>query len=94
MPIGKYFGYVGSALLALLFVFDACFGDKANARFDASLFENATYAPRFEEVAATKELRFARDIRPARRVKEVFAQFVPGEGKSGKRHSSATAFIR
>ena len=94
MPVGKYFTYVGSALLAILFVLDACFGEKANARFDGSLFESATYAPRFEEVVATRELRFARDVTPARRIKEVFAQFVPGEAKGLKRHFSAATFIR
>ncbi len=47
MPITKYFAVVGSALLALLFVSDAYFGDaESRSRFDGSLFESATYAPR------------------------------------------------
>jgi hypothetical protein len=94
MPVGKYFGYVGSALLALLFVFDACFGEsETRSRFDASLFESATYAPRHEEIVAPTERRFTRDVTPAGRVKEVFAQFVPGEARRGKRTSAAT-FVR
>jgi len=95
MPITKYFAVAGSALLALLFVSDAYFGDaESRSRFDGSLFESATYAPRLEEVVATKEFRFTRDVTPASRVKEVFAQFVPSEAKRGKRYSSLATFVR
>jgi hypothetical protein len=94
MPISKYFAVVGSALLAFLFITDAYFGDAASSRFDGSFFDSATYAPRLEEVVATKELRFARDVTPANRVREAFAQFVPGEGKRGKRYSSITTLVR
>jgi hypothetical protein len=95
MPVGKYFTYVGSALLALLFVFDACFGDnERNTRFDASLFDSATYAPRFEEIAATRELRLPRDVTPVSRVRDVFAQFVPSEARRGKRYSAAITIVR
>jgi hypothetical protein len=95
MPIFRYFAVAGSALLALLFVFDACFGDnETSSRFDGSLYESAIYAPRLEEIVATKELRFTRDVTPANRVKEVFAQFVPSEGKRGKRYSSIATFVR
>ena len=95
MPIGKYFGYVGSALLALLFVLDACFGDgEANTRFDPSLFDSATYASRQQEVVTPYEFRYPRELTPAARVRDVFAQFMPGEGKSGKRYSSVTSFVR
>ncbi len=95
MPIFRYFAVVGSALLALLFVFDACFGDnETSSRFDGSLYVSAIYAPRSEEIVATKELRFTRDVTPANRVKEVFAQFVPSEGKRGKRYSSIATFVR
>jgi len=95
MPVGKYFGYVGSALLALLFVFDACFGEsKTNSRFDASLFESATYAPRLVEAAAPPyEFRYSHEITPAGRVRDVFAQFVPSEARRGKRYSSAAGSI-
>ena len=34
------------------------------------------------------EPRFTRDATPADRVREVFAQFVPNEGKRSKRYSS------
>jgi hypothetical protein len=93
MPIFKYFAVVGSALLVFLFVSDAYFGDdESNSRFNGSLYESAIYAPRLEETVATAELRYTRDVTPADRVKEVFAQFVPNEGKRGKRYSStATA---
>jgi hypothetical protein len=94
MPISKYFTVVGSTLLALLFITDAYFGDAASSRFDASLYDSALYAPRPEEVVATRELRFPRDITPANRIKEVFAQFVPSEAKRGKRYSSLTIIVR
>ena len=41
MPVSKYFVFVGSALLVLLFVFDAYFGDdESNSRFNGSLYES------------------------------------------------------
>ncbi|MBR1120830.1 hypothetical protein JQ628_04820 [Bradyrhizobium lablabi] len=95
MPVGKYFGYVGSALLALLFVFDACFGDnESNTRFDASLFDSATYAPRQEQMPAPYEFRYSRDMTPASRVRDVFAQFVPGETRRARPVSSAIIIVR
>jgi hypothetical protein len=42
----------------------------------------------------TEELRFTRDVTAAARVKEVFAQFVPNEGKRGKRYSSTATVIQ
>ena len=88
MPISKYFTYVGSALLVLLFVSNACLNDdETNLRFDGSLYESAFYAPRQEEVRATAEFRFTRDVTPATRVREVFAVFVPNERRRGKRYS-------
>jgi hypothetical protein len=91
MPVFKYFAVVGSALLALLFISDAYFGDsEINSHFNGSLYESAIYAPRLAEPVATAELRFTRDVTPADRVKEVFAQFVPNEGKRGKRYTAAT----
>jgi hypothetical protein len=84
MPIFKYFAVVGSALFVFLFVSDAYFGDNENdSRFNGSLYESAIYAPRLEETAVKAELRFTRDVTPAERVKEVFAQFVLNEGKRG-----------
>jgi hypothetical protein len=95
MPVFKYFAVVGSALLVLLFVSDAYFGDsESNSRFNGSLYESALYAPRLDEIAVTTELRFTRDATPANRVKEVFALFVPNESKRGKRYSSVATVIR
>ena len=34
------------------------------------------------------------DVTSANRVKEVFAQFVPSEGKHGKRYSSIATVVR
>ena len=88
MPISKYFTYVGSALLVLLFVSNACLNDdETNLRFDGSLYESALYAPRQEETRAKAELRFTRDVTPAIRVREVFAVFVPNERRRSKRSS-------
>ena len=86
MPIFRYFSVVGSALLALLFVSDALFGD--NSRFDGSLYESAIYAPRLVETTAAPERQFPRNATPADRVREVFAQFAPNEGRRGKRYSA------
>jgi hypothetical protein len=95
MPVFKYFAVVGSALLVLLFVSDAYFGDDdSNSRFNGSLYESAIYAPRLEEVADGQELRFTRDVTPANRVRDVFAQFIANEGKRGKRYSSTATVIR
>ena len=88
MPISKYFTYVGSALLVLLFVSNAYLNDdETNLRFDGSLYESALYAPRQEETRTTVELRFTRDVTPAVRVREVFAVFVPNERRRTKRDS-------
>ena len=94
MPITKYFTVVGSALLALLFVTDAYFGDAASSRFDSSLYDSAIYAPRPAEAAVTREPRFTRDVTPASRVREAFALFVPGEARRGKRYSSLAIIVR
>ena len=94
MPITKYFTVTGSALLALLFVADAYFGDAASSRFDSSLYDSAMYAPRLEQAAVTREFRFIRDVTPASRIREAFAQFVPGEARRGKRYSSLVTIVR
>jgi hypothetical protein len=86
MPLFKYFGAVGSALLAVMFVSDAYFGDdERDSRFNGSLYESALYAPRLEDVVATREIHFTRDVNPATRVKEIFAQFIPNEGRRVRR---------
>jgi hypothetical protein len=42
----RYFVFVGSALLVLLFVSDAYFGDnESDSRFNGSFYERALYAP-------------------------------------------------
>ena len=87
MPISKYFTYVGSALLVLLFVSNAYLNDDESLRFDGSLYASALYAPRVEETRTTAELRFTRDVTPAVRVREVFALFVPNERRRNKRDS-------
>lgn len=88
MPIFKYFTYVGSALLVLLFVSNAYLTDgEADLRFDGSLYESALYAPRVEEIRTTAERRFTGDVTPAVRVREVFAVFAPNERRRNKRES-------
>ena len=88
MPIFRYFAGVGSALLVLLFVSDACLRDgDSDLRFDGSLYQSALYAPRLVETLV--EPRFTRDASPADRVREVFAQFMPNEGRRTKRYASS-----
>ncbi len=89
MPIFRYFVIVGSALFAFICVADAYFGDHdGHANSSGSSPESAAYAPRSEELAATRELQFTRDVTPAGRVREVFAQFVPSEARRWKRYSA------
>ena len=93
MPIFRYFTIVGSALLAFIFASDAWFGDhESTPRFNGSLHDSAVYAPRLEEVAATRELRFTRDVTPAAHVREAVAQYVPNDGRRWKR-DAATASL-
>jgi len=95
MPVFKYFVVVGSALLALLFVSDALFGESASERrFDPSLYNSATYAPRVAAIAATDERYFTADVTPADRINEVFGQFTFNDGKRTKRYSSLSSVIR
>ena len=87
MPIFRYFAVTGPALLVLLFVSDAFLrDDESDSRFDRSFYQSAIYAPRVADTL--EEPCFTRDVSPADRVKEVFAQFVPNEGKRNKRYSS------
>ena len=88
MPIFRYFAVTGSALLVLLFVSDACLRDsESDLRFDGSLYQSAIYAPLIEQTVT--EPRFTRDATPADRIREVFAQFVPNEGRRVKRYASS-----
>jgi hypothetical protein len=86
MPKFRYFSVVGSALLALLLVSGALFGD--DSRFEGALYESALYAPRLVEAPTIQERQFPRNATPADRIQEVFAQFVPNEGRRGKRYSA------
>lgn len=86
MSMFRCYSVAGLALLALPFISDAMFGD--SSRFDSSLFESTIYAPRLAEIPAVQERQFRRDATPADRVREVFAQFVPNEGRRGKRYSA------
>jgi hypothetical protein len=88
MPVFNYSTVVGSTLLVFLFVSSAYLtDDESHLRFDGSLYSSALYAPRVDETRTTAELRLARDVTPAVRVKEVFAVFVPNERRRGKRDS-------
>jgi len=62
---------------------------KGNSHFSGALPEPAVYAPRSAEVVAKPEPPLTPDVTPAQRIREVFAQFVPDEGKRWKRYSSA-----
>ena len=89
MPIFRYFAVTGSALLVLLFVSDACLRDsESDLRFDGSFYQSAMYAPLIEQTVT--EPRFTRDATPADRIREVFGQFVPNEGRRTKRYASAS----
>ena len=95
MPISSYSAVTGSALLVLLFVSDAYLGDRASdSRFDGSFYESATYAPSQVGPATPTQRPMTRNVTPAVRVREVFAQFVPNEGKRGKRYASLETVIR
>jgi hypothetical protein len=95
MPIFKYFVFVGSVLLVIVSLLDAYFGDdERDAQFNGSFFESALYAPRFEETISAQESHFTRDATPAARVKEVFSQFIPNEGRRAKRYSSAATLTQ
>jgi hypothetical protein len=69
-------------------VCDAAFG-VGESRFDDDYYLASFYAPR-----PGYEFRFAGNTTPATRVADAFAQFTPGEAKSGKRTSPVTPIIR
>lgn len=87
MPVLRYFAVTGSALLALLFVSNTFLIDDESLRFDGSLYGSAMYAPRSEDVQATSEIRFTRDVTPALRVREAFAVFIPNDRRRTRRES-------
>lgn len=94
MPIFRYFAVTGPALLVLLFVTDAWLDDSGRARFNGAMQESAAYLPRPSAIASTAELRFTRDASAAERVREVFAQFVPNEGRRDGRSAISATVIR
>lgn len=75
---------------ALIGVCDAVFG-VGGARFDDDYYRASFYAPRTGDVS---QPRLARDISPALRVSEAFAQFTPGEAKTIRRYSSLPTIVR
>ena len=68
--------------------------DPPPSRFNGLVYERSSYAPRMEEIVATEELRFTRDVTPAGRVKDVFDRFSLNEAKRGKRYLNTTTVIR
>jgi hypothetical protein len=81
----KIFWFRRVDTLVTIFVSDAYFADdEGNSRFNGSLYESALCAPRLEEAVAIQELRFTQEVIPAARVKEVFSQFIPNEGRRAK----------
>jgi hypothetical protein len=87
MPIFRYIVVVGSALTVLLLLSDAIFGE-VETRFNGSFYQSATYAPRLPDPEASREVQFTRDVTPAARIKDVFAQFVANDSRRGRRTSS------
>jgi hypothetical protein len=91
MPVFKYFITVGPALLALLVIVDAVFGD-GPPRFNDAIYNSALYAPRMAPAGGRQPIDFAA-ITPADRVKQVFGQFSASDSKRLKRYSSASTAI-
>ncbi|ABD07610.1 conserved hypothetical protein [Rhodopseudomonas palustris HaA2] len=92
MPVFRYFVTVGPALLALLIVIDAVYGE-GPPRFNDAIFSSAIYAPRVAAADARRERSFADDVTPADRVRQVFGQFSASDGKRLKRASAASRAI-
>lgn len=72
---------------ALILGGDAVFG-AYDMRFDDAYYRSSFYAPQ------SSEFLYASNITPAARISDAYAQFTPGEAKSGKRYSSLTTIIR
>ena len=90
MPVFRYFVCAGPALLALLVIINAVFGE-GPPRFTDAIYNSALYAPR----ADTRSMRpqSGVDATPADRVKGVFGQFSANDSKRLKRYSSASSTI-
>ncbi|MCG6203646.1 hypothetical protein LPW26_03265 [Rhodopseudomonas sp. HC1] len=91
MPVFRYFVSVGPALLALLVIVDAVFGE-GPPRFNDAIYNSALYAPRTALNGARQPIDFA-DVTPADRVRKVFGQFSAIDSKRLKRYSSASTAI-
>lgn len=95
MPINKHLAVVAWAVLALLVVSDALFGDSDSAqRFDPAYYASATYAPRVVAASAADDRYFSDDITPSERVKDVFGQISISDSRRIKRYSSLSTIIR
>lgn len=89
MPVFRYFAFVGTSLLVLLLLSDACFGPgEADSMLNPPAQASAIEALPGPNSFPT-ERWYPANMTPAARIKEVFAQFVPGESKRLKRYSSA-----
>ncbi|MFO1111351.1 MAG: hypothetical protein U1E61_19435 [Bradyrhizobium sp.] len=87
MSVLKEIAAAIAGVYALLLACDACFGT-GEARFHDDYYRASFYAPR------PSEFRFAADTTPAARVSDAFAQFTPGEARSGKRYSALPTIVR
>ncbi|WP_420132454.1 hypothetical protein [Rhodopseudomonas sp.] len=88
MPVLRYFISVGPALLALLVIINAVFGE-APPRFNDVIYDSALYAPHVAAASTRQPRGFADNLTPADRVKQVFGQFSANDVKRLKRYSSA-----
>jgi hypothetical protein len=93
MPIARTFSIAATALLALLLVSDALFGETPS-RFDRAHFDSATYAPSRAAPIVASEVLFTPDATPAARVRDVFARFGPNDPRRDKRYSSLATMVR
>ncbi|MCP9626721.1 hypothetical protein NML43_06450 [Rhodopseudomonas palustris] len=90
MSVLRYFVSVGPALLALMVIINAVFGE-APPRFNDVIYDSALYAPRSAVSSVRQDYSFASNLTPADRVKEVFGQFSVNDGKRPKRSAPATS---
>ncbi|MFC0242798.1 hypothetical protein [Rhodopseudomonas telluris] len=92
MPVFRYFVCVGPALLAVLVIIDAVFGE-GPPRFNDAIYNSASYAPRFAAASAQQQRSFSDNVTPADRIRRVFGQFSTNDANRLKRYSSASSTI-
>ena len=92
MPVFRFFRSRDPRCWRCCLFATPCVNDET--RFNGSIYESATYAPRAEEILAKAEINFNRDASAADRVREVFGQFIPNEARRGNRYSSRGTIIR